>query len=111
MGDRCICCGERAAEFHTQTARHCYECNRLVGREPDMSDAWPLLFARSMARLARRAEVRQLQEDICMGVYSIAMQNYHHGARTPRNERMRDESELFRSALSRLAALALEVEP
>lgn len=60
----CICCGERPAQWATQTAKHCHECNALVGREPDMSDAWPLLFAVSMARIARRSEVARMGRTI-----------------------------------------------
>lgn len=98
--------------------RTCPNCGMRHARGEDVEpcascllDGWAVGLGLSIRRFLRRAEVRQLQEDICMGVYSIAMQNYHYGARTPRNERSRDESELFRTALSRLAALAMEVEP
>lgn len=97
MKTPCVACGLRDGELSL-----CFQCIRL--RDED----FPVRLGLSIRRFLRRAEVHQLREDICMGVYSIAMQNYHYGAGTPRNERLRDESELFRTALSRLATLALE---
>jgi hypothetical protein len=68
IADLCICCGQRPRQWTTQTTRHCNECQALVGRDPDMLDAWPILFAISMRRLARRAEIEKATRDIFRGV-------------------------------------------
>lgn len=62
--EMCISCGEKEAKWGTATAKHCFECNRLIGHLPDMSDAWPLEFAHSMKKLARLSRVGKLLGEI-----------------------------------------------
>lgn len=59
----------------------------------------------SIAAFCRRARVGELENDVAMGAYEIAMTNYRYGAREPESTRG-DGGEKFRRALSELAAMA-----